>query len=206
MVKRSSSKRAYKKRGTVRKSRVIRRRKTTQSKRKTQRGAGLKEMRENVNGLFVTGVDYASDKFSGARDRLGFGSSGREESALLNQNGHSVDSSVQPSSPVPPQQTDEERMNALKNERTIARNAWTEAQNNSSKAAKAAKEAEAALKKSSIPTGDKASSVHQAYKALVQKQKETSDAAAAASEASRTAGERAAAAEKAAVEGGVIDR
>ena len=39
MVKRSSSKRAYKKRRTVRKSRVIRRRKTTQSKqRKTQRG------------------------------------------------------------------------------------------------------------------------------------------------------------------------
>ena len=55
MVKRSSSKRAYKKRGTVRKSRVIRRRKTTQSKRKTQRGAGLKEMREEAkriaNGL-----------------------------------------------------------------------------------------------------------------------------------------------------------
>lgn len=38
MVKRSSSKRAYKKRGTVRKSRVIRRCKTTQSKRKAQRG------------------------------------------------------------------------------------------------------------------------------------------------------------------------
>ena len=55
MVKRSSSKRAYKKRRTVRKSRVIRRRKTTRSKRKTLRGGmpnislgGLSELRDKV--------------------------------------------------------------------------------------------------------------------------------------------------------------
>ena len=75
MVKRSSSKRAYKKRGTVRKSRVIRRRKTTQSKRKTQRGAGPKEMREEVKRIAGTGRDFASDTFNNAKTRFGFGTS-----------------------------------------------------------------------------------------------------------------------------------
>ena len=65
MVKRSSSKRAYKKRGTVRKSRVIRRRKTTQ--RKAQRGG---KFGDNAKGLLDKGVGYVSDKISGARYRL----------------------------------------------------------------------------------------------------------------------------------------
>lgn len=51
MVKRSSSKRAYKKRRTVRKSRVIRRRKTARSK--TLRGGmpNFADLRGNVIGL-----------------------------------------------------------------------------------------------------------------------------------------------------------
>lgn len=212
MVKRSSSKRAYKKRGTVRKSRVIRRRKTTQSKRKTQRGGMPKigefgEFRDNLKGFAGKGPDLVSGAFGTMKDQFKsrFSSSGKDETALLEQNGPSVDLSVQPSSPAPPQQTDEERKTALKNERKIARVAWTEAQNNSSNAAKAAKAAADALAKKSIPSGEDSSLVHQAYQALVQKKKDTAEAAAMASEASRTAGETAALAEKAALEGGVID-
>jgi len=138
MVKRSSSKRAYKKRRTVRKSRVIRRRKTTQSK--TLRGGmkSLKELGEDAQRI-------AESLKGNIRDvRTRFGSSGRNESAspVLMPGTLAADDvglSEQQSSPAPPQQTDEERKAALKNERKIARDAWTDAQNKSSIAAKAAK-------------------------------------------------------------------
>ena len=76
MVKRSSSKRAYKKRGTVRKSRVIRRRKTTQSRRKTLRGG---KFGDKLKGFAGTAVDFASGAVHNVKGRLGIGPSGKDE-------------------------------------------------------------------------------------------------------------------------------
>jgi hypothetical protein len=65
MVKRSSSKRAYKKRRTVRKSRVIRRRKTARSK--TLRGG---KFGDTFKVLAGKGVDFASNVAGSVKDQF----------------------------------------------------------------------------------------------------------------------------------------
>ena len=103
MVKRSSSKRAYKKRGTVRKSRVIRRRKTTQSKRKTYGGG---KFGDKSNELFVRGRGVLSGAFGTMKDKLGFGQSGIDESSA------SPASPAMPPGPSPQDSAAKERADA----------------------------------------------------------------------------------------------
>ena len=85
MVKRSSSKRAYKKRRTVRKSRVIRRRKTARSK--TLRGGmkSLKEIREDAKRLAGTGLDVVSGAYGSMKEQIAsrIGPSGSDVSPPL---------------------------------------------------------------------------------------------------------------------------